>query len=461
MSTAEAPPPSAAAPAAALPIPTELLKSRSYLALLFLGALIGVPVAAIAYFFLVGVGKAQTYVFATLPKEFGFSSQPQWWPFIPLFISGVLVALSIQYLPGTSGHEPAEGFKAGGLVQPSELPGIIIASFATLALGVVLGPEAPLIAIGSGLGVLAVHLLKKDAPQMASVVIGAAGSFAAISTLLGSPLVGAFLLMEASGIGGPLLGIVLVPGLLAAGIGSLIFVGLDHWTGLTAPTLSISNIPHVGAPSLVLFLWAIAIGLICAVVGSGIRRIALWLQAVVTPRRLLLTPVVGLGVGVLVLIFTEVTGKSGSFVLFSGQTQLPTLIHEAGSWAVGSVILLIACKAIAYGLSLSSFRGGPIFPALFVGSAIGIALSHVGGLPLITGVGLGIGGMSVAMLGLPLVSVLLPALFLAQDAVDLLPLIIVAVVVSYVASAHVAPKLPTETSPSAGSGAPAPGPAGS
>jgi len=121
------------------------------------------------------------------------------------------------------------------------------------------------------------------------------------------------------------------------------------------------------------------------VVGSGIRRIALWLQAVVTPRRLLLTPVVGLGVGVLVLIFTEVTGKSGSFVLFSGQTQLPTLIHEAGSWAVGSVILLIACKAIAYGLSLSSFRGGPIFPALFVGSAIGIALSHVGGLPLITG----------------------------------------------------------------------------
>jgi len=42
-----------------------------------LGALIGVPVAAIAYFFLVGVGKAQTYVFATLPKEFGFSSQPQ------------------------------------------------------------------------------------------------------------------------------------------------------------------------------------------------------------------------------------------------------------------------------------------------------------------------------------------------------------------------------------------------
>ena len=51
-----------------------------------------------------------------------------------------------------------------------------------------LGPEAPLIAIGSGLGVLAVHLVKRDAPAQASAVIGAAGSFAAISTLLGSPL---------------------------------------------------------------------------------------------------------------------------------------------------------------------------------------------------------------------------------------------------------------------------------
>ena len=37
---------------------------------------------------------------------------------------------------------------------------------------------------------------------------GAAGSFAAISTLLGSPIIGAFLLMEASGLGGPVLGLV-------------------------------------------------------------------------------------------------------------------------------------------------------------------------------------------------------------------------------------------------------------
>src|SRR4029077_8615706 len=128
---------------------------------------------------------------------------------------------------GTGGHDPAEGFFASRFFPPMQGPGIIIAAFATLACGAVLGPEAPLIAIGSGMGVLAVHLIRRNAPQRASVVIAAAGSFAAISPLLGSPLPGAFLLMEVSGLAGAMLGVVLVPGLLAAGVGSLIFIGLN------------------------------------------------------------------------------------------------------------------------------------------------------------------------------------------------------------------------------------------
>ncbi|CAM5722821.1 hypothetical protein SBADM41S_11682 [Streptomyces badius] len=46
-----------------------------------------------------------------------------------------------------------------------------------------------------------------------------------MSALLGSPLLGAFLLMEVLGLAGPMLGVVLVPGLLSAGIGALIFRG--------------------------------------------------------------------------------------------------------------------------------------------------------------------------------------------------------------------------------------------
>ncbi len=203
----------------AAPDPAALLRSPSYLVLLLFGAILGAPVAAVAYFFLKAVAATQTYLYTTLPGDLGFSSPPSWWP-IPLrALSGLIVALTITHLPGESGHKPAEGFKTGGPVMPIDLPGIILASFATLSMGVVLGPEAPLIAIGSGLGVLAVRLLKRDAPDQAYMVIGAAGSFAAIASLLGSPLAGAFLLMEAAGLGGPMMGVVLVPGLLAAGVG--------------------------------------------------------------------------------------------------------------------------------------------------------------------------------------------------------------------------------------------------
>jgi hypothetical protein len=73
---------------------------------------------------------------------------------------------------------------------------------------------------------------------------------------------------------------------------------------------------------------------------------------------------------------------------------------------------------------------------MFIGAAGGIALSHLPGLPMIAGAAMGIGAMTVAMLGLPLTSVLITSLFLQADAVTLMPLVIVAVVVSYVASAR-------------------------
>ena len=76
---------------------------------------------------------------------------------------------------------------------------------------------------------------------------------------------------------------------------------------------------------------------------------------------------------------------------------------------------------------------------MFIGAVGGIALSHLPGLPMIAGAAMGIGAMTVAMLGLPLVSVLLVTLFLGATALQLTPLVIVAVVVSYVVSARLEP----------------------
>lgn len=96
----------------------------------------------------------------------------------------------------------------------------------------------------------------------------------------------------------------------------------------------------------------------------------------------------------------------------------------------------MVCKGVAHSAALTSFRGGPVFPGMFIGAAGGLALSHLPGLPMIAGVAMGIGAMTVAMLRLPLVSVLLPVLFLAADGLALTPLIVVAVVGAFVASAR-------------------------
>jgi len=419
--------------------PLALLRTRSYVGLLVLAGIIGVPISAAAWGFLDLVNVLQSLIFTDLPHALGFSSEPIWWPLPLLALSGVLVALTIRYLPGTGGHLPAEGFKAGGAPTPVELPGVFFAALASLALGVVIGPEAPLIALGGGLGVCAVRLAKRDVPDRTATAVAAAGSFAAVSTLLGSPILGAFLLMEAAGLGGAVMDLVLLPGLVASGTGALIFVGLGTWTGLGTFSLSIPNLPHFARPDAAEFGWAIGIGLAAAVVGAGIRWLGLYLQDRVIPRMLWLTPLVGLAIAGLAIAFAEGTGKGTSEVLFSGQSALGPLLSHSATYSVGALVLLVACKGLAYGASLSSFRGGPIFPALFVGAAGGLALSHAPSLPFVAGAAMGMGAMMVAMLRLPLTSVLIATLLLLSDGLAVMPLVIVAVAVAYVASARLSP----------------------
>lgn len=427
--------------------PFAAVRERSYVRLLVLAALVGIPISAAAYWFLYLVDRMQTWVFHDLPDALGVGASSAWWPVVPLTVAGLLVALAIKYLPGTGGHKPADGFQTGPPVLPKELPGIFFAALATLALGAVLGPEAPLIALGGGLASGATLALRRDAPAMAIAVISAAGSFAAISTLLGSPILGAFLLMEASGLGGAMLDVALLPGLLAAGVGSLVFLGLDSWTGYGTFSLVIPNLPHFGTPDVAELAWAVGIGVAAALLGYGIRWLGLAAKRHIEPRMLLLTPVAGLAVGGLAAVYVEVTGKTSADVLFSGQSDLPVLLTHGAEYSAAVLVMLVLCKGLAYGVSLGGFRGGPVFPAMFVGAAGGMALSHLPGLPLVAGAAAGIGAMCAVMLKLPLTSVLLATLLLGSDGVSVMPLVIVAVVVAYVLATRMLP--PPEPVPAA------------
>lgn len=441
------------------PDPQTLLRSKSYLRLLFLAALIGVPISAAAYGFLALVSYLQKELFTHLPNGLGFHGEPPWWPVPMLVIGGLLAAPAIKYLPGKGGHSPADGFKAHGPSSPAVLPGVLLAALATLSFGLVLGPEAPLIMLGGGLAVLAAQLANRDVPQQARAVVAAAGSFAAIGALFGSPLPGAFLLMEVTGVGGELLGVVLVPGLLAAGVGALIFIGLDAWTGLGTFSLSIPGLPHFGRPNGAEFGWALVIGIAAPFVGTAIRRLALAMRPYVERQLLLALPVVGALVAGLAIAYAEGTGKGSANVLFSGQSGLTPLVSNAASYSVGALVLLVACKGLAYGMSMSGFRGGPVFPSIYIGAAGGLAMSHLPGLAMVPALAMGIGAMFVVMLGLPLTSVMLATLLLGADGVAAMPVVIVTVVVAYVISARLTP---AEAKPASAepAGAATPAPAG-
>ena len=128
--------------------------------------------------------------------------------------------------------------------------------------------------------------------------------------------------MEMAGLGGPMMELVLVPGLLSAGVGALIFVGLDNLTGFGTFSLNVGALPHVGSPTGLEFLWAIVIGLGSAILATAIFRLASLLRPLVQRRRILLTPVAGLAVGGLAVAFAAGTDAR----LFGGPVLRPDRI---------------------------------------------------------------------------------------------------------------------------------------
>ena len=123
-------------------------------------------------------------------------------------------------------------------------------------------------------------------------------------------------------------------------------------------------------------------------------------------------------------------------MLFSGQDQ-PSgpWSTTAASYSVGALLLLVACKGLAYGVSLSSFRGGPVFPAMFLGAAGGIALSHLPGLPWSPASPWASARCAWPCSGCRSPRCCWPPCCWRSDGLAVMPLVIVAVVVAYVVAA--------------------------
>jgi len=240
--------------------------------------------------------------------------------------------------------------------------------------------------------------------------------------------------MEVAGIGGATLSLVALPGLLASGIGALMFIGMNNWTGLGDFSLALTSVPPAVNPTVATMAWALAMGALCAVLSWLIRWIGLSLRPVVHLNRVLVTAGLGLVIGLTASLYQLISGHSFTQVLFSGQSALPKLVEHAADYSVGVLILLGLCKTFVYGLSLSAFRGGPVFPSMFIGAVLGIATSGLPGMSLAPALAMGIGAMCAAMLRLPLTSTLLATLLLGADGASVTPQVVVAVVVAFVLS---------------------------
>ena len=134
--------------------PAATLRSRQFVRLLFVASVVGLVISLLAWGFLELIHVIQEGLFTHLPSGLGFSDVPWWWPLPILVLAGLPVAYA-ELRPGRGGHIPAEGLKVA-TTTPDMLIGVLIAALASLGLGLVLGPEAPLIALGGGFTVLLV-----------------------------------------------------------------------------------------------------------------------------------------------------------------------------------------------------------------------------------------------------------------------------------------------------------------
>jgi H+/Cl- antiporter ClcA len=415
--------------------PGSQVRSKRYRVLLVFAAVIGVLVSLASWGFLELVHVIQVGVYTDLPGDLGFDTVPSWWPLPWLALAGILTAFAIQRLPGHGGHVPADGLSTGGKpAQPIELPGVLLAALATLGLGLVLGPEAPLIALGMGLGILAFRLVRKDAPQQAVGLMAAAGSFAAVSTIFGSPVIGAVIIIEAAGLGGATLPLILLPGLLAAGVGSLVFIGMGNWTGLSTSAWALTpfSLPPFSGPGWGDFGWTIVLAMAAALVAFLIIEIARWTTRVVSRRPFVLTTAAALVVGGLAIAFNQATDRSVDAVLFSGQDAFGSLLKDAPTLSLTTLALLLVFKGAAWSISLGSFRGGPTFPAIFLGVVGGLLAAHLPGFSETPAVAVLMGAGVVSILRLPLSSVVIALLLTSKAGLGVAPLIIVAVVAAYI-----------------------------
>jgi len=402
------------------------------LRLVLLGAAIGIPAALAAIAFFTVVHYLEQLIWHALPTALGEASPP-WYlvVFLPV-VGAAIVAIARLTLPGDGGRSPLAGMSHGA-TPVRYVPGIVVAALGTLGFGLVLGPEAPVMAVGSAVGLGITSIVRSDAREQG--ILSMAGIFSAISTLFGGPLVAGVMLTEGGISLGAVLIPVLLPGFVAAAVGYLVFLGVGPYTGAPAPGLQVPDLPAYVGTSVPDLIIAIVVGVVTAALIVAINGAAKRVAALQDGRQgdrgvglvaaLLLG---GLAVGALAQLAT-VFGVAPDDVLFSGQASIPALVSESSLIAL---VVLVIAKAAAYVVSLATgFRGGPIFPAVFLGVGVAAFAVELFGTSPTFAIAIGCAAGMAAQTRLVVTSMLFAALLVGSGGFDAIAGAVFATVASW------------------------------
>ncbi|EFC4898137.1 ion channel protein [Escherichia coli] len=343
-------------------------RARTMLLLSLPAVAIGIASSLILIVVMKIASALQNLLWQRLPGTLGIAQDSPLWIIGVLTLTGIAVGLVIRFSQGHAGPDPACEPLIGAPVPPSALPGLIVALILGLAGGVSLGPEHPIMTVNIALAVAIGARLLPRVNRMEWTILASAGT---IGALFGTPVAAALIFSQTLNGSSevPLWDRLFAP-LMAAAAGALT-TGLFFHPHFSLP------IAHYGQMEMT----DILSGAIVAAIAIAAGMVAVWclprLHAMMNQMK---NPVLVLGIGRFILGILGVIG--GPVSLFKGLDEMQQMVANQ-AFSTSDYFLLAVIKLAALVVAAASgFRGGRIFPAVFVGVALGLMLhEHVPAVP--------------------------------------------------------------------------------
>ncbi|MDU7406701.1 MAG: ion channel protein [Citrobacter portucalensis] len=343
-------------------------RARTMLLLSTPALIIGIASSLVLIVVMKVASVLQQFLWERLPVSIGIAQDSPVWIIGMLTLTGIMVGLVIRYSHGHAGPDPACEPLIGMPVPTSAIPGLLAALILGLAGGVSLGPEHPIMTVNIA---LAVALGSRMFPRIAKLDWTILASAGTIGALFGTPVAAALIFSQTlnSSNDVPLWDRLFAP-LMAAAAGSL--------------TTSLFFHPHFSLPIAhytQMHLTDILSGAVVAAIAIAAGMVAVWcLPRLHHLMHRLKHPVLILGVGGFILGILGVIG--GPLTLFKGLDEMQQMAFSQ-TLGTSDYFMLAVIKLTALVVAAASgFRGGRIFPAVFVGVALGLMLhAHVEAVP--------------------------------------------------------------------------------